>query len=212
VRGLLFPGLVVFVTALIGVWLSVESRVQSAPAPAPLAGVWTLNKELSDKPAAGTPPREGENGGRHRGGGMGGMGGGRRGGGMGRGGAGGGGMSPDADAANRMRDAMRDIMTAPARLTIVETDSMVVITSGEGRVTRLSPDGKKIKDDNTKIERKTKWDEGRLVSEISGLGPGKILETYGIDPELHHLVVTITAEGSRAPVISERRVYDKQEN
>ncbi len=207
VRGLLFPGIVVFVTALIGVWLSAESRAQSASAPGSIAGAWTLNKDLSDKPQTRTPD-EGDNGGRRRGGrGMGGgMGGGRRGGGMGRGGAGGGAVNPDD--AKRMRDAMRDILDAPERLTIVQTESMVVITTGDGRVTRLSPDGKKIKDDNTKIERKTKWDGGKLVSEVSGLGPGKITETYAVDPEHHQLIVTLAAESSRAQAVGGHRVYD----
>ena len=151
VRGLLFPGIVVFVTTLIGVWLSAESRAQSASAPGSISGVWSLNKELSDKPQTQTSPGQGDNGERRRSGGggrgMGGGMGGRRGGGMGRGGAGGGGMNPDE--AKRMRDAMHDILDAPERLTIVQTENMVVITTGDGRVTRLSPDGKKIKDDNT---------------------------------------------------------------
>src|SRR2546428_10165951 len=97
VRGLLVPGMVVVITALIGVWLAAESRAQ-APSPAgSIAGGWTLNKELSDKPQAA---RDQDNGGRRRGGGGGGRGGhGRGGGGGGRGGAGpgaggGGGKAP----------------------------------------------------------------------------------------------------------------------
>ena len=70
-------------------------------------------------------------------------------------------MNPDDVA--RMRDAMRDLASPSNHLTIVETESMVVITSADGRTTRLSPDGKKIKDDNTGIERKTKWDGDKLV-------------------------------------------------
>ena len=70
-----------------------------------------------------------------------------------------------------MRDAMRDVTEPSERLTIVQTDSMVLITGADGRTTRLSADGKKIKDENTGVERKTKWDGGKLVSEISGLGP-----------------------------------------
>src|SRR3989442_33445 len=108
VRGLLVPGMVVVITALIGVWLAAESRAQ-APSPAgSIAGGWTLNKGLGDKPQAA---RDQDNGGRRRGGGGGGGGGGgmgrggggRRGGGMGRGGIGGGESPEDAQ---RMRDAM----------------------------------------------------------------------------------------------------------
>lgn len=213
VRDLLFPGIVVFVTALLGVWLSAESRAQtgqSAPASAPavsISGAWTLNKNLSDEPQSdrGQDDREGDRrrGGYGRGGGMGGYG---RGGGMGRGGYGGGART-DPDAAQRMRDAMRDYLVAPDRLTIVDTGTMIVITTGEGRVTRLSPDGKKVKDENTKVERKTKWDAGKLVSEVTGVGRGKITETYSVDPEHHQLLVTIAMEGSRQPR-TEKRVYD----
>ena len=73
--------------------------------------------------------------------------------------------------------------TPPTRWTIVQTDSAIVVTTNEGKTTRLAPTGKKIKDDNTKTERKTKWDGGKLVSEISGLGPGHdhraLLGRYG---------------------------------
>jgi hypothetical protein len=212
VRELFFPGVVVVVTALIGVWLSAESQAMqqasSDAAAAAIAGAWTLNKDLSDEPQADRPTdnqpsgQGGRHGGYGRGGGMGGGYG--RGGGMGRGGSGGGRMDPDA--AQRMRDAMHDYMTPPDRLTIVQTGNLVVITTGEGRVTRLSPDGKKIKDENTGIERKTKWDAGKLVSEVSGLGRGKIIETYALEPEHHELVVTITREGGRQPS-TVKRVY-----
>ena len=77
-----------------------------------------------------------------------------------------------------MRDVMRDIMSPPDHLTIVQAGTMIIITGADGRTTRLSPDGKKIKDESTKIERKTVWTDGKLVSEISGLGQGKVTETY----------------------------------
>lgn len=195
--------------------LTVIGHAQSATHQ--LAGAWTLNKDLSDQ-----PPARGERGdesdrGRRGGGGFGG--GGRRGGGMGRGGFGGGmgrgggargGMDPEDMA--RMREAMRDIMDAPERLMITETESMVVITSGDGRTTRLSTDGKKVKDDNTKIERKTKWDGSRLVSEISGAGPGKITQTYTVDPEARQLRISMQMEGGRERQSrTVTHVYDRDE-
>ena len=205
VRGLLVPGIVVILAALIGVWLSAESRAQAQPPADSIAGAWTLNKDLSDKPQTG---RTDEDAGRRRGGGGGGRdrggmgrGGGMRGGGMGRGG--------NPEDAQRMRDAMRDVLNPPDRLTIVQTASMIVITTGDGRVTRLAPDGTKIKDDNTKIERKTRWDAGKLVSEVSGLGPGKITETYAIEPEHRQLLVTVAMDNSRMPQpMTQHRVYD----
>ena len=110
----------------------------------------------------------------------------------------------------RVRDAMRDVMTPPEHLTITQTDVMVVITSGDGRTTRLSPDGKKIKDENTGIERKSRWEGAKLVSEISGLMPGTITETYAVDEEHHRLRITLQMEGGsgqQLPVPT-NRVYD----
>ena len=67
---------------------------------------------------------------------------------------------------------------------------MVLVTGADGRTTRLSPDGKKIKDENTNVERKTRWEGGRLVSEINGLGRGKMTADVrgrsGIAAAAHH--------------------------
>jgi hypothetical protein len=133
------------------------------------------------------------------------------GGGFGGGGyGGGGGARGNPDDIARQRQALRDIMQAPDRLTITQAESMVIMTTGDGRTLRLSTDGKKVKDDSTKVERKTKWDAGKLVSEINGAGPGKITETYSIDPEHHQLVVALHVENSRMPkgAGDVRRVYD----
>jgi hypothetical protein len=198
---------------LLTVVLSLANASAMQPPPkTSLAGAWTLNKDLSDQ-----PPRRGEQDdterSRRRSAGGGGVGGGRRG--MGRGGFGGGGMGRGGggttpDDAARMRDAMRDIIEPPDHLTITETESMIVLTAGDGRTTRLSTDGKKIKDENTKIERKTKWDAGKLVSEISGAGPGKITQTFTVDPEGRQLRISLQMErgrGGQARTVT--HVYDR---
>jgi hypothetical protein len=172
-------------------------------APAALDGVWTLNKDLSDKPTGGDRAEQGDRGtrnGGYGGGGRGGGYGGGRGGRMRGGGGGGGGNMPprNPEETARMRDAMRDVTDPSERLTIVQTDSMVLITGADGRTTRLSADGKKIKDENTGVERKTKWDGGKLVSEISGLGSGKMTQTFAVDPESHQLRVSVQMEGGRS--------------
>lgn len=208
---------VVFVITL-AVALSVTPNRARAQAEAgSIAGAWTLNTDLSDKPEQWT---QADGGDRNSGGGYG-RGGGRyggrgRGGGFGGGGFGGQGRQPGTGSASpedreRMRQAMREIMDAPSRLTITETSSMITVVTGDGRITRLAPNGKGIKDEATRIERKTKWDHGKLVSEISGAGRGKITETYAIDPEHHRLTVTLQMETPRGPqarVI--HRVYDAQ--
>jgi hypothetical protein len=188
--------------------LLAASMALQAPAPAAssssFVGVWTMNKDLSDARGdqnaggddAGRQGDTGGGGGYGRRGGRGGFGGGYGGRGMGRGGAGAPTRSPEEMA--RIRDAMRDVMNPSDRLTIVQTDSMILITGADGRTTRLSPDGKKIKDENTGVERKTKWDAGKLVSEISGLGPGKMTQTFAVDPETHQLRITVEAQGGRS--------------
>jgi hypothetical protein len=172
-----------------------------------LAGGWTRNADLSDAPAGrgqqggddaggGQGRNRGGGGGGRRGGGGGFGGGYGRGGGMGRGGGQATPMNPDEMA--RMRDAMRDITNPSDHLVITQTDSIIVLTGADGRTTRLSPDGKKIKDENTKIERKTKWDGGKLVSEINGLGRGKMTQTFAVDPDSKHLRVVVLMEGGRS--------------
>jgi len=190
------------IAAILSLALTGPTGAQT-PAPPTISGAWTLNKELSDAPprsdrggddgpARGDGARRGGSGG---GGGRGGFG--------GRGMGGGGGRMGNAPPANpeetaRKRDAVRDIMEPSDRLTIVQTESMVLVTGADGRTTRLSPDGKKIKDDNTGVERKTKWDGGKLVSEIGGLGPGKMTQTFAVDPESHQLRVSVQMEGGRS--------------
>jgi hypothetical protein len=201
-RTLFSIGLVAAVV-LVSVDSATAQEKTSAPAPS-IVGAWTRNPDLSDAPAGrgaqgddhagGGRDGRGRNGGGRRGGGFGGGGGFGRGGGMGRGGAGQ--MNPDDMA--RMRDAMRDITNPSDHLIITQTESMVVLTGADGRTTRLSPDGKKIKDENTKVERKTKWDGGKLVSEINGLGPGKMTQTFSVDPEARQLRLTVVIERGRS--------------
>lgn len=189
---------------------------QQAPPPAgsgtaSIVGAWTLNKDLSDTQSASSQNgdrggRGGYGGGRRGGGGFGG--GGRRG---GFGGGGGGARGGNPDDMRRMRQAMQDLMEVPDRMTITQSESMVIITTGDGRTTRLSTDGKKVKDDATGIDRKTQWskDKTQLVSEISNAGPNKITQTFAVNPDSHQLTVTFDfGKDSRRP--PNHRVYDLQ--
>jgi hypothetical protein len=196
----------------LGAGAALTAAPQASPEAGSIEGVWTLNKEASDK-----PPERPSGDDHPRGSGAGGSGrghhGGGGGGGFGRGGGGGGGRGAgggDMEAIRRRIQAVRDIMDAPQRLTITQTESLVIITAGDGRTTRLSPDGKKIKDESTGLERKTRRDNGNLVSEITG-GREKITETYAVDREHHQLTVTLKVDDSRMPnggVI--RHVYDPE--
>jgi hypothetical protein len=197
--------------------LPLTASAQSTPAPASIVGAWTLNKDLSD--AQGATSQRGDrsgpgggSGGRRGGGGYGR--GGRGGGGFGGGGFGGGGRAGgggNPDDMRRMRDAMQEILEAPDRMTITQTESMVILTTGDGRTTRLSTDNKKVKDDSTGIERKTHWDKDQLVSEISNAGPNKVTQTFLVNPDSHRLTVTFdfgNGDKGRPP---SHRVYDLQQ-
>ena len=183
----------------------------ATPATPSIVGAWTLNKDLSD--AQGTTPQRGDRSGRggsggsggRRGGGGGGFGGGGR-----RGGGGGAGARGNPDDMRRMRDAMQEIMDVPDRMTITRSETMVIITTGDGRTTRLSTDNKKVKDDSTGIERKSRWDKDQLVSEISNAGPNKITQTFAMNPDSHQLTVTLDfgKDSRRQP---SHRVYDLQQ-
>ena len=196
---------IVSVFVLLGVWLESESRLHAQDSAATsLVGAWTLNRDLSDNADEQSAERrgDGDTRGRRRGGG-GGRGAGF-GGGFGRGGSSG---AVDREETARQRDALRDILNPPDHLTIVQTDSLIIMTGPDGRTTRLSPDGKKVKDDSTKIERKTKWDGGKLVSEISGLGGNTITETFAVDPERHQLrIVGLLERAGRKTTTA--HVYD----
>ncbi len=175
-----------------------------------IVGAWTLNAGAS---SLGTPPgrngdgREGDTDGGGRNGGFGGR---RRGGfgggGFGRGGGGVNGTPQDREAAQRMRDALRQELQAPDHMTVVLSGTTIIITTPDGHTTRLAADGSKVKDDSTGIERKSKWDGGRLVSEVNGLGRAKITETYSVDSGAKQLRVKVDVDGPRKT--SQTRVYD----
>jgi hypothetical protein len=203
--------LIVSAVVLISVWLGTETRLhaQNKPSTA-LVGAWTLNDEASDHQGqSSNGDDKGSDTGHQRGGG--GFGRGRFGGGFGgpRAGSGGGNFDPEQMA--RIREAMRELMIPPKHLTIIQNGTTIVLTAPDGRTTRLSTDGKKVKDESTNIERRTKWEDDKLVSEISGLGSGKVTETYWVDSEHHQLHRQLHGENTRRP-LSASYVYDADAN
>ena len=205
----LAPALVIAMTTGIAApWAQTATASQPS-----LVGAWTLNKELSDPPqgrSGGDGRDDGQTGQNGRRGGGGGGGRRRGGGGFGGGGGGfggGGGAGANQEDAQRRRNALRDEMEAPGHLIITQSAPTVIMTAGDGRTTRLSTDGKKIKDESTKVERKTVWAGGKLVSEVEGLGRSKITETYTVDGEKQQLHVSLAIDGPQRKT-TVNRVYD----
>lgn len=102
-------------------------------------------------------------------------------------------------------DALRDLLTPTERMTITTTSAMVIITSDDGRTVRLLTDGSEIKDESTRVTRRSRWVNGTLVSEISGLIRGKASETYSIDVDSGRLTLKVHVDDLPQAPEGERR-------
>ena len=212
---------VVVVLALGGVFG--DARVLSSDVAQPesstasLEGIWMLNADLSDEPRARLEG-VGDDRGQGRGRGAAGRRGSRPG---GRGRAGG--RPPDREELARLRqglqEAVRDLMTAPRRMTIVMIENEIVATYDDGRVIRLVSDDqahKGIAGTSMQVTRRTRWENEKLVTDISldSRIEVRLEQTYEVrltDPEGKQLVVTSRFVGGRASNGDRRelrRVYD----
>ena len=200
-RSAAIPMLLAF-TAVVGTAAGAQTQRGAA---ADLTGAWTLNQDLSDDAAKVMEKMmsgdHGSAGGQPPAGVGGGHGPGRHGGGSGSRG----GMTPD-----QMR-AMRDVLEAPAKLTIVEGDGSVILTDNQGHSRRLMVNNKREKRpvDNRMVDVRTKWDDGRLVTETWLYDGMKLTETYSLAPGRRQLLVSLKLEGSHLPrAMNLRHVYD----
>ena len=212
---------VVVVLALGGVFG--DARVLSSDVAQPesstasLEGIWMLNADLSDEPRARLEG-VGDDRGQGRGRGAAGRRGSRPG---GRGRAGG--RPPDREELARLRqglqEAVRDLMTAPRRMTIVMIENEIVATYDDGRVIRLVSDDqahKGIAGTSMQVTRRTRWENEKLVTDISldSRIEVRLEQTYEVrltDPEGKQLIVTSRFVGGRASNGDRRelrRVYD----
>ena len=195
-----------------------------------LAGSWVINQDLSDElrpqpggrdgderrgPGAFGDPTWGPGGGFGRRGGFGGRGGGFGGGGFG------GGRDPQQMARLRaaMQEAMRDLMTAPRRMTIAADEREIVLTYDDRRVVRLIPDGREhsgLAGTSARVTRRTRWRGATLEAEIElqSRMELRVRQTYEVRTSGfgdRQLVVTTRIDGGRRGRDRElRRVYDAE--
>ncbi len=162
-----------------------DARVPTPVLP-DMSGGWRLDREHSEVPPAraqvGGPNDRGEGEGGRRGwgggrggrGGMGGFGGGMggRGGGMG----GGGYNRPSPEEREAMRDTLSSAVTPAEKVNISQSPQEITLLNEDGTLLRLVPDGRKVKLDGG-LERKTRWEEGRLVEEAK-VSTLKVNRTY----------------------------------
>ena len=184
------------------------------------AGGWALNKELSDDATAKMKDALGERrrGGPFGGGPMGGPGGGgplssgpvgAPAGGPGMRGAMG--APPDPEEMERMKGAMDEALQASAALLVSQEGVAFEIVHDGDRIERLYADGRKNKN-AAGVERKTKWDADKLVTDakVGGFGPSvKITQTWAL-LEGERLTITTRLEGGpyeKGLVV--KRVYDR---
>ena len=190
-----------------------------------LLGTWVLNDDLSDALPPRTEMSKGNRG--RRGGGFSGPGGGfggPGGGGLGgrRGGFGGrtGGRVPPEDRALRragLQEAIKDLTTAPRRMTIGGTPEEIVLTYNDRRVVRLLPDGREhagLAGTSMRVTRVTQWDDATLVAEIQLDSEVKfeIEQNYRVHDGEDGLQLVVTSRFNGGPFGREtreiRRVYD----
>ena len=117
-----------------------------------------------------------------------------------------------------MQSAMKDLMTAPRRMTVVETESAVLLTYDDGRVLRLIPDDREhagIAGNSMQVKRRTTWSGEKLVTRIELQSRMKLEleQTYEVLVDGGQLVITSKFESERFADDEDRelqRVYDRE--
>src|SRR5262249_25401228 len=153
-----------------------------------LSGRWRLNQELSENADSKLQGMQSPSGGRGPGGhmGLGGLFGGAR--------------------QSQIEEARGLVLNAAERFVFTQDGDRIVVTDGDGRVRRLTANGRKEKIDGRDV--RTRWDGQRLIAETS-LGSAKVTETYERPSSAPQLVVTTKME-MHGRELSVRRVYDAE--
>ena len=182
-----------------------QSPAPALPAPQRLNGVWTINKDLSTKPAA-PPSQDGRGGDRGGGGGRrGGFGGGRMG-----GGPGGGARMGGTDAAKAMA-LIRELGQSPDSLTIVMHETTLTVTDSDGVSRRFAVDGKaeKVAIGGESVEVKSRWTDDTLEQEFK-IGSTKLIRLIDTTPDGRQLVLTVRPKEEDRAGRFDRFVYERK--
>lgn len=181
----------------LGVGLLAAAPIQSqAPPAGPLAGLWKLNTELSDR--IEDKLREALRPGAFYG-------------------AAGRGARTGAPAAGSRDQATEDRelsgMIAPVQQFLIRQDAAtVVISDAGGQMQTLATDGRKVKEtllSGSQLETAARWKDGKLTIERKQDKVGTVKETYFVDPTSRKLILEIKLSSRRLPRALEfRRVYD----
>jgi len=153
-----------------------------------LSGRWRLNRELSENAESKLRGMQSPSGGRGPGGHV-----------------GLGGLVGGAQQA-QIEEARGLVLNAAERFVLTPDGNHIVVTDGDGRVRRLTANGRKEQIDGRDV--RTRWDKQRLIAETS-LGSAKVTETYERSTTATQLVVT-TKMSMHGRELSVRRVYDAE--
>ena len=116
-----------------------------------------------------------------------------------------------------MQEAIRDLTTAPRRMTVVADEREIVLTYDDRRVVRLIPDGREhsgLAGTSARVTRRTRWRGATLEAEIElqSRMELRVRQTYEVrSAEFgdRQLIVTTRIDGGRRDRDRElRRVYD----
>ena len=121
------------------------------------------------------------------------------------------GAPPDPEEMERMRSAMDDALR-PSEALLVSQEGVAfeIVHDGE-RIERLYADGRKNKS-SAGVERKTRWDEDKLVTEakFGGFGaPVRITQTWALLEGERFTITTRLEGGPFEKGLVLKRVYDR---
>lgn len=119
----------------------------------------------------------------------------------------------DPLAADDVREAFADLLTAPRRMTIVQRARDIVLRYDDGRVVRLVPDDRDhagLAGPGVRITRKARWDGPALRAEIRLPSVPRLTHVIETQLDGERLVVTTQVEPrGRYDGLEVRRVYDR---
>jgi hypothetical protein len=115
--------------------------------------------------------------------------------------------------AERMRALASLAFEMPDEMTITAEGDGLRVVGDDGHATRLTPDGTKREElaGALPVERRTKWDKERLVTEAKGKGGGgEVKHVY--ERQGDRLIVEATFDGEVAARTEKLKfVYDRKE-
>jgi hypothetical protein len=117
---------------------------------------------------------------------------------------------PDEHERARVRDEMRRALDGPARMTVKHDGRRFIVVGDDGTTQTFEADNRAHRSvgvSGVQIERRTRWDDGALVSEVS-LPGGSYTQTWQRKGPLLTLTTRFSWNRGGSPIVG-RRVYER---